>query len=120
MGSKTEMKNALITGTQLGYEDHGIFTFFVFLDFGGIGGGFGGYALDGYDKETKCRKHSSFTGNAIEAILKVAGVDSWEKLKGKYVRAETEGLGGKTLEIVHILDDEIRFSPEIMFQGKGE
>lgn len=116
MTTKTEIKNALITGTQLGYEDHGIMTFFIFLDFGGICGGFGGYALDSYDQENKSRKHSAYAGISIEAILKTAGVDSWEGLKGKYVRAETEGLGGGIIGIINILDDKIRFYPREVYK----
>lgn len=49
-----EIKNAKITSTSLGYEDHGILTFGLCLDISGGGGVvYGGFALDGYDKEKK-------------------------------------------------------------------
>lgn len=40
------MKNAKITHTMLGTEDHGIFTFMLHVDYDGSGQGIGGYALD--------------------------------------------------------------------------
>jgi hypothetical protein len=107
--------NARITGTKLGYEDHGILTFWLSLDYGGSGQGFGGYALDSYDKEKDCRKHSKYAGVCIEKILKVVGVDNWEDMKGKYVRADIDGeasLGDLIKGIIHILDDDISFYPK--------
>lgn len=75
-----EIKNAKITGTMLGYEDHGILTCMIDLDYGGSGQGFGGYQLsDGHD----LHRH-------ITQILKTVGVEKWEDLKGKYVRVVAE------------------------------
>lgn len=48
-----EIRNAKITGTKLGREDHGIMTFMIFVEFCGCACGIGGYALDEYDRETK-------------------------------------------------------------------
>ena len=45
MSTMEEIKNAIITGTYLGIEDHGILTFWLYLDYGGSGQGFGGYQL---------------------------------------------------------------------------
>lgn len=51
-----EIKNAKVTSTSLGYEDHRILTFGLCLDISGGGGVvYGGFALDGYDKEKKKR-----------------------------------------------------------------
>lgn len=66
-----EKRNARITETLLGYEDHGIFCLNLVLDYGGTCQGLGGLCLEG---ERGLR--------LIKDILGVAGVDSWEKLKG--------------------------------------
>ncbi len=72
-----EEKNAKIDHTFLGIEDHGTFTFFLILDYGDGGcQGVGGYAL--------CEK----TFKVIEKILKLVGVDEWEKLPGKHIRVK--------------------------------
>ncbi|WP_423258771.1 hypothetical protein, partial [Escherichia coli] len=44
--NEPEVKNAVITGTMLGVEDHGILSCMIYLDYGGAGQGFGGYAFD--------------------------------------------------------------------------
>jgi len=81
-----ETKNAKITGTMLGIEDHGIFTCFICLEYGGSGQGFGGHALDEYDKEADTRIGVSGGIEYIRKVLEVIEVDSWEELKGKYCR----------------------------------
>jgi hypothetical protein len=109
------IKNGRITSTKLGYEDHGILTFWLSLDYGGTCQGFGGYALDSYDKEKECRKHGKYAGRCIEQILKVVGVENWEDIKGKYVRADLDGdghIGDLIQGIIHILDDDISFYPK--------
>ena len=53
-----EIKNAKITGTMLGREDHGIFTFMIYVKFDGCSCGVGGYALDYYNGELNERVYS--------------------------------------------------------------
>ena len=55
MSTMEEIKNAIITGTYLGIEDHGILTFWLYLDYGGSGQGFGGYQLDNRGTGTAVR-----------------------------------------------------------------
>jgi hypothetical protein len=87
-----EIRNAKITSTFLGNEDHGIPTFFLHLDYGGSAQGFGGYDL-------------RFFGYSILAeIMKTVGVESWEKLPGKHLRADTDW--GKVHRIGNLLRDE--------------
>jgi hypothetical protein len=81
-----ETKNALITGTSLGFEDHGIFTFSIHLDYGGSGQTAGGYCLDSYDKQLEKRVGSPLGIDLISEILKVVEVSTWEQLKGKHIR----------------------------------
>ena len=91
-----ETKNAKITGTMLGLEDHNIFTCFVYLDYGSASQGFGGYFLKSYP-------------TMIQDILNVVGVRSWEELKGKYVRVVADS--NKIIRIGHVIEDKW-YSPE--------
>ena len=101
--------NAKITDTKLGcLKDRGIFTFWIMLEYTNGGQGFGGFCLDEYNKQTQQREHSNVTGEVISGILKALDVDSWEDLKGKYVRVQRtdEGLGGTVVGIGHIVKDK--------------
>jgi hypothetical protein len=64
----------IIRRTMLGFEDHGLLSFWLELDFGGTGQGFGGYCLGG-----------TFTDACVRRILKAVGVEKWEDLVGKQV-----------------------------------
>ena len=101
-----EIRNAKITSTMLGREDHGIMTFMVFIEAGAIGCGIGGYALDGYDRETKTRVFSAKSMEAVSKILEVVGVDRWEQLPNKYIRIKYNGLAGGIDEIGNIMEDK--------------
>ena len=110
--TETNIKNARIESTTLGFEDHGIFTYWVMLDFGGSGQGFGGYGLDeprtdGAGKYLG-RRGTVYGCDAIIRLLEVLGVESWEKLKGTPVRVKGGGLFGNTAieAIGHYLKDE--------------
>lgn len=83
-----EIKNAKIESTVLGYEDHGILTFNLALDYGGSGQRTGGYRLDGYDS---INHKTIYTAKGLELIAKIietAGVDKWEDLKGQHIRVK--------------------------------
>ena len=103
----TQIANARISKTMLGFEDHGIFTCYVFVDGEGWGCGFGGYALDVWNKERKSgrgeREGTAYGAQFIVSILRTLEIDSWEKLPGTPVRVETEGIGGRILRIGHYL-----------------
>ena len=96
-----EIQNAKITSTSLGDTGRGN-SFWLHLDYGGSGQGFGGYALGG-----------KFTHYVITGILETVGVDTWEELKGKSVRVKIKsdgGWGGSIIAIGHFLDEKW-FSP---------
>lgn len=99
--------NAEITGTKLGYEDHGIFTFSIDLKLSSPVSyiSIGGYALDGYDAKLDRRTFCAEGLEAIASILKVVGVDNWEDLKGKYIRVKSRGWGGTIDEIGNLMED---------------
>lgn len=108
-----ETRNAIITGTMLGYEDHGVLSAFVFLDYGGYSQGFGGYTLDttSPDKMAPRIGHAA-CADFIAGVLRVTGAGKWEDIKGKHVRVRADY--GKVHAIGHILKDDW-FYPAIMF-----
>ena len=102
-----EIKNAKITNTMLGREDHGIMTFMIYIDISESGGcGVGGYAIDNYDRETKGRKYTAKGLESISKILEVVGVDTWEQLKGQYIRVKDSGWGKTIDEIGNLMEDK--------------
>lgn len=80
---------AKITSTSLGYEDHGILTAMLTVDYGGSGQGIGGYSLDGpeHDADDKFlrRVGSAFGMEFVARIIRACGVQSWEQVKGRTI-----------------------------------
>ncbi len=101
-----EIRNAKITSTMLGREDHGIMTFLICVEFGGCGCGIGNYALDGYDKTTKQRIFHAKSMEAISRILDVVGADTWEELPGSYIRIKDNGWGSTIDEIGNLMEEK--------------
>lgn len=97
---KFEIRNAMIKRTMLGYEDHGILTCSLELDYGGIGQSFGNYDIGG-----------KYCAQWILKILDTVGVEKWEDLPGKYVRVK-QSLS-KVYEIGNILENKW-FNPELL------
>jgi hypothetical protein len=86
-------RNAKISSTFLGIEDHGVLTFSLHLEGDGWGQAFGGHSCEG-----------KFLSEAVRKILEVLEVDSWEKLPGRHVRMV--GTNSKVSRIGHILKDK--------------
>ena len=99
-----EIKNAKINSTSLGYEDHGIFTFYLNLEYDGSGQSAGGYALDKYIKEKDTRIGTALGMQLIIEILKVLDVDTWENIRGKYIRVKSDW--NKVYAIGNLLKDK--------------
>ncbi len=114
MATKTEVENAVIRFTTLGYEDHGVLTAFIHLDFKGGGQGFGGFGLDNIaeDDSTERSPHPA-AGLFIGRVLSVLGVGKWEDLKGKHCRIRHSWT--KIEAIGHIIEDEW-FDPQVEFE----
>ena len=120
----SEIKNYRITSTHLGYEDHGIFTFYLHLEGAdGIHVSVGGYALDYPDNlgiGLLAKRSLTFKDiTLISKILDTVGVATWEDLHGEYIRVEDNGLGnyitkfGNLIEDKWIdLDDYFKWDPE--------
>ena len=102
------VKNAQITKTSLGKEDHGIMTCWLHLTYGAAGQGFGGYYLGSYGKRPN--KKTGYGIEAISRIIDVVGVANWEDLKGKYIRVrftdKPSGFGHEIDAIGHIIEDK--------------
>ena len=86
---KLEWRNGRIGSTMLGIEDHGMLTYFLHIEGEGWGQGFGGRCCDG-----------AFLAESVRKILETLEVDTWEELKGKFVRVL--GDDNKLHRIAHI------------------
>lgn len=99
-----EIVNARITDTFLGIEDHGIFTFSIDIEMAMGTCQIGNYSLS-YIENGKIH-YEAKNSEAICRVLKVVGVDSWEKLKGQYIRVESNGRGSSINTIGNLMKDE--------------
>lgn len=104
--AELKIENGIIRSTMLGYEGHGILTALIDIRGDGWGCGFGLYEFDSYCKASDSRKGSPYCAEFIAGVLKTVGVDKWEQLKGKHVRVETQGWGGRILRIGNIIDNK--------------
>ena len=100
------VKNARITSTMLGREDHGIMTFMIYIDAGNFSCGVGGFCLDEFNMDSQTRVFRAKSMKAVSEILNVVGVDKWEDLPGKYIRFEDDGWGSTVTKIGNIIDDK--------------
>lgn len=79
---------AKIQSTFLGIEDHSIFTSFLHVTYGDTGQGIGGMTFGKWREKDKDHpnqmKAIAYGAEFIRRILETVGVDSWEKLPGKY------------------------------------
>lgn len=90
---------AKIKRTALGWEDHGIFTCVLHLDYGGSSQSAGVYAMDEYDEEARRRRGTAFGMDWIIRTMEAAGVTEWSKIAGRTVIALSESHGGLVLGI---------------------
>lgn len=101
-----ETKNAVILSASIGFEDHGILTAYLRLDYGGTHQAFGGYNLQA--------KGGNYAGVFIARTLRVIGVDSWDQLPGKTIRVRCEYTNAHA--IGHIVKDDW-FNPREEFKA---
>lgn len=101
-----KIENARIKSADLSMADHGCFTLWLNIEGDGWGCGVGGYCLGkGYVGATK------FEGSpkGIEEIMRimdVVGVSEFSELAGKYIRVETNGVGGIIKKFGNIVKDK--------------
>lgn len=74
----------------LGYEDHGILTMLLDIDFGGSGQGFGGMILSTHDEKSDKNRGTVAGTDLICRMLDLFHVRDLQKIKGRYVIALRE------------------------------
>src|SRR5690606_28267458 len=100
-----------ITATRLGYQDHGILTADLTIEWPGGGVSVGGFALDEpRDREGKdhSRKGTAYGLDHIIRIIETVGVEKWEDLKGERVIVLFEGASAwssQSVGIAHVTDE---------------
>ena len=109
--------NAQITNTFLGIDDHRVMTFYIYIRLQGGSCGIGGYSLQEYNEQQEKITYSDKGLDAIKQILDVVGVDSWEELKGKYIRVKDNGWGESIDEIGNLIENKW-FNLRKFFQEK--
>lgn len=110
--SDIEECNAVIVGASLSMEDHGLLSGWVQLSYGSGGQGFGGYCL-GKPDEPMAAPHCAAW---IMGVLRAAGVENWDHLKGRAVRVRREWT--KVHAIGHIVEDDRWFTPDEVFRAR--
>lgn len=100
----SEILNARISTTFLGYEDHGIFTLYLTLEMDGAGIVIGGYALDTWNGTERTGTAKGM--NLLAKLLQVVGVSTWEELPNQPIRVVSNGLGRKISKIGHLMQNE--------------
>ena len=114
-----EIINAKITSTSITMADHGCLIFWVTVEGSGFAVSIGGYSIGhGY------LGASEFDGNGhgLEAMMRImdtVGIDTWEDLKGKYIRIESNGLGKPVKKIGHLIDNKW-FDIDEFFKSKAK
>jgi hypothetical protein len=98
---------AKIESTLLGWEDHGIMTAYIFVDYGSSRQGVGGYCLDkpvNEDGEFKGRIGSAYGMEFIRRLMKACGVEKWEDLTGRtiFVLRENDHMSAKVLGVENL------------------
>lgn len=111
----TEIKNAVIESAGLSTADRGLLSSWIMLDYGGAGQGFGGFALY-LPKSWRHHKHNcGFAGHWIFRCMEIAGVEDWDKMKGKTIRVKV--VDGTIKSIGHIIKDDW-FTPSEDFNNE--
>lgn len=112
--------NCLIESVDLSMRDHGCLDMTLCLS-GQVNVCFGGYVLGkGYLGAPDDFWEGSAAGlEYIMRIMDVVGVESFQELKGKYVRVAHKGLGS-SVKIIGNITKEEWFDAESFFKDKRE
>lgn len=100
-----------IKSTHLGYQDHGILTADLTIEWPGGGVSVGGFCLDEpRDREARDyeRTGTAYGLDHIIRIIETVGVDRWERLVGQKVIVLFEGKsawGSRSVGIAHATDE---------------
>lgn len=100
-----------VTSTRLGYQDHGILTASLVVEWKNGGVSVGGFCLDEpKDREARdfSRRGTAYGLDHLIRIVETVGVDSWEQIKGQQVIVLFEGRstwGAQSVGIAHATDE---------------
>lgn len=95
MKDNFKVYNAQVTDTFLGFDSHGIFTFYLTFDIAdGSHCSFGGIRI------------TRSTIGIIGKILNTVGVAKWEDLKGKFLRVYMDEWDAPIKKIGNLMQDE--------------
>lgn len=100
----TEIKNAIIESVTIDMGDRGLLTAWLNLNYGGSGQGFGGFSLYLPKSYAHFTEKGDFAGHFLFRCMEIAGVESWDKMKGKTVRVKSQH--SKIEAIGHIVKDD--------------
>ena len=106
MEKTKEIRNARIEDVTLSMVDHGVLTYGLTLDMGGLGCVYGGICIGKGYLGAKEFEGSAKGLESLMRIMNVVGVERWEDLKGKYIRIEDPGWGGIVDKIGNIIEDK--------------
>lgn len=85
--NKGDWRIAKITDTFLGYEDHGILTIMLTVDYGGSGQGVGMYDLGSDSRDARPGEWDRW----IRGVLSACGVRQWERIRDRTIMVLIEG-----------------------------
>lgn len=108
-----EVQNAIIESVEITNDDHGCLSAWLYLNYGGSGQGFGGYALY-WPESFDHHKVESVAGHFIFKCMEIAGVNKWSRIVGKTIRVKCDH--SKIHAIGHIVEDKW-FSPAEDFKS---
>ena len=116
-----KIENALIESVDLSMGDHGCLTLSMTLEGYGWGVVYGGYCLGkGYlGADDDFFEGSDIGTEYLMRIMDTVGVETFQDLKGKYVRIATKGWGDSVKIIGNIIKDKW-FDAESFFTDKKE
>lgn len=99
--------NSIIKSATITNKDHGCLSAWIYIDYGGAGQGFGGYALYLPGDFSHSANQHNIAGHFIWRVMQIAGVTSWEDLKGKTIRVRTDEKHTAPIRAIgHIVADD--------------
>lgn len=103
----SEIRNAKITDTSISMGDYACLTFRITLEGDAFGVSYGGYCIGhGFLGSDTFTAENGSGLLAMMRIMDVVGVESWEDLKGKYVRFVDDAWGSPVRKIGNIIEDK--------------
>jgi hypothetical protein len=90
---------AKVERVELGWEDHGILTCALQVDYGSGGQSVGGYALD--EPGENGRTGTAYGMEFVARMMRACGVREWSKIKGRtiYVLRDGDGWNARVVGI---------------------